>query len=104
MRTRLLLLVLAVVAVLLFSASTYIVQETEQVILTEFGKPTLEPVTHAGLYLKRPFIQEVNRLPKQILAWDGQGTEMATRDKLYIRVDTYARWRISRPLVLPAPA
>ena len=98
MKTRLLLLLAAVVAVIGFSASTYIVQETEQVILTEFGKPTLEPVTHAGLYFKRPFIQEVNRLPKQILAWDGQGTEMATRDKLYIRVDTYARWRISKPL------
>lgn len=98
MKTRLLLLLLAVAALIGLSASTYIVQETEQVILTEFGKPTFEPVTQAGLYFKRPFIQEVNRLPKQILAWDGQGTEMATRDKLYIRVDTYARWRISRPL------
>jgi membrane protease subunit HflC len=96
--TRVLLLVLAVAAVIGLSASTYIVQETEQVILTEFGKPTYEPVTRAGLYFKRPFIQTVNRLPKQILAWEGQGTEMATRDKLYIRVDTYARWRISRPL------
>jgi membrane protease subunit HflC len=98
MKTRLLLLLLVVAALIGLSASTYIVQETEQVILTQFGKPTLEPVTHAGLYFKRPFIQDVNRLPKQILAWDGQGTEMATRDKLYIRVDTYARWRISRPL------
>jgi membrane protease subunit HflC len=98
MKTRLLLLLLAVTALIGLSASTYIVQETEQVILTEFGKPTFEPVTQAGLYFKRPFIQDVNRLPKQILAWDGQGTEMATRDKLYIRVDTYARWRISRPL------
>ena len=98
MKTRLVLLFLAVVAIIGLSASTYIVQETEQVILTEFGNPTLEPIRHAGLYFKRPFIQEVNRLPKQILAWDGQGTEMATRDKLYIRVDTYARWRISRPL------
>jgi membrane protease subunit HflC len=98
MKTRLLLLLLAVAALMGLSASTYIVQETEQVILTEFGKPTVEPVTRAGLYFKRPFIQAVNRLPKQILAWDGQGTEMATRDKLYIRVETFARWRISRPL------
>jgi len=98
MKTRLLLLLIVVAAIVGLSASTYIVQETEQVILTEFGNPTLEPITHAGLYFKRPFIQEVNRLPKQILSWDGQGTEMATRDKLYISVDTFARWRIRRPL------
>jgi modulator of FtsH protease HflC len=98
MKTRLLLLLAAIAGLIALSASTFVVQETEQVILTEFGKPTIEPVTRAGLYFKRPFIETVNRLPKQILAWDGQGTEMATRDKLYIRVDTFARWRISRPL------
>ena len=88
------------VAATLFAlwGSVYTVQETEQVIITQFGKPTIEPITRAGLYLKRPIVQDVNRIPKQILAWDGQGTEMATRDKLYISVDTHARWRISRPL------
>lgn len=98
MKARILVLLAALVGLIGLASSSYVVQETEQVILTEFGKPTVEPITKAGFYFKRPFVQTVNRLPKQILAWDGQGTEMATRDKLYIRVDTFARWRISRPL------
>jgi membrane protease subunit HflC len=91
------LLVLAV-AVILGSGSFYTVPETEQVIVTQFGKPSEDPVTEAGLHFKRPFIQEVNRIPKQILEWDGARSEMPTRDKLYISVDIFARWRITRPL------
>jgi membrane protease subunit HflC len=91
------LLVLAV-AVILGSGSFYTVPETEQVIVTQFGKPSEDPVTAAGLHFKRPFIQEVNRIPKQILEWDGARSEMPTRDKLYISVDIFARWRITRPL------
>jgi membrane protease subunit HflC len=91
------LLVLGVAAILA-SGSFYTVPETEQVIVTQFGKPSEDPVTEAGLHFKRPFIQEVNRIPKQILEWDGARSEMPTRDKLYISVDIFARWRITRPL------
>jgi modulator of FtsH protease HflC len=76
----------------------YTISETEQAIITEFGKPVGEPITEAGLHFKVPFTQEVNLVEKQILGWDGQRTEMPTRDKLYIFVDTYGRWRITQPL------
>jgi membrane protease subunit HflC len=80
------------------SSAAYTLQETEQAIITEFGKPVGKPVSAAGLHFKVPVTQEVNRISKQILAWDGQRTEMPTRDKLYISVDLFARWRISEPL------
>jgi modulator of FtsH protease HflC len=80
------------------SASFYTLQETEQAIITEFGKPVGQPVTQAGLHFKMPITQEVNLIDKQILEWDGQRSEMPTRDKLYISVDMFARWRITRPL------
>ena len=83
---------------LLGFSSSYTVLETEQVIITQFGKPNPQPVTQAGLHFKLPLIQEVNVIDKQILEWDGPRSEMPTRDKLYISVDTYARWRITRPL------
>jgi membrane protease subunit HflC len=76
----------------------YCVKETQQVIITQFGKPIGEPITQAGLHFRIPFIQVVNRIDKQILEWDGQRTEMPTRDKLYISVDTFGRWRITQPL------
>lgn len=95
-----LLLLLAVGLVLLMVAggAIYTVSETEQVILTQFGKPVGEPVTTAGLYFKVPFMQDVNRIDKRILEWDGASVEMPTKDKTYISVDTFARWRIVQPL------
>lgn len=80
------------------SGAYYTVTETQQVIITEFGKPVGDPVTDAGLHFKVPFTQQVNRIDKQILEWDGPHTEMPTKDKLYILVDTYGRWRITQPL------
>jgi modulator of FtsH protease HflC len=97
-KPRVVLLVLFALGALLASNALYTVPETEQVIVTQFGKPSAEAVTQAGLHTKRPFIQEVNRIPKQILEWDGARSEMPTRDKLYISVDIFARWRITRPL------
>jgi membrane protease subunit HflC len=67
-------------------------------IITQFGKPVGEPVTSAGLKLKVPFIQVVNPIDKRILEWDGSPSDMPTKDKLYISVDLYARWRIVDPL------
>lgn len=86
--------------VLLVSASQalYTVDEVEQVIITQFGKPVGAPVTEAGLHLKTPFIQEVNAIDKRILEWDGAPSDMPTKDKLYISVDLFARWRITDPL------
>ena len=75
----------------------YTVHQTEQVIITQFGKPIGEPTTEPGLHLKLPLIQEVNRIDKRFLEWDGLPVAIPTRDKTYIHVDTYGRWRISDP-------
>jgi membrane protease subunit HflC len=91
------LALLAVAAILLVS-SLYTVNETEQVIITQFGRPVGDAVTTAGLKLKTPFIQDVNRIDKRILEWDGNPSDMPTKDKLYIAVDLFARWRITDPL------
>jgi membrane protease subunit HflC len=85
----------ALVALILLFASTYTVKMTEQVIITQFGNVIGQPITDAGLHFKTPFIQTVNRLDKRVLEWDGQPTEMPTKDKLYISVNTFARWKIS---------
>ncbi|MDZ4289430.1 MAG: protease modulator HflC [Prosthecobacter sp.] len=81
----------------LASASLYTVGETEQVIVTQFGKPVGETVSEAGLHVKIPFIQKINRFEKRILEWDGRPVDTPTRDKLYIVVDSFARWRINDP-------
>ena len=80
--------VTVVVAFLVFvSGAAYTVDEREQVIITQFGKPVGEPVTTAGLKFKFPFIQQVNPIDKRILEWDGAPSNMPTKDKLYIAVD-----------------
>ena len=92
---------IVVVIVLLIIAANlcfYNVSETEQVILTQFGKTVGQPVNEAGMKFKMPFIQTVNRIDKRILEWDGRASEMPTRDKLYIVVDAFGRWRINEPL------
>jgi membrane protease subunit HflC len=92
--------ILAVLAVGTFVAigSIYTVSEVEQVIITQFGKPVGAPVTAAGLKFKVPFIQDVNLIDKRVLEWDGNPTDMPTKDKLYVSVDLFARWRIADPL------
>ncbi len=91
------LTVLAVGAYVAMS-SVYTVSEIEQTIITQFGKPVGDPVTEAGLKLKVPFVQEVNPIDKRVLEWDGSPSDMPTKDKLYISVDLFARWRITDPL------
>lgn len=76
----------------------YVVNEAEQVILTQFGRPVGPPVSTPGFHLKVPFIQVVHRFEKRFLEWDGEANQLPTRDKRFIWVDTYARWRISDPL------
>jgi membrane protease subunit HflC len=75
----------------------YTVHETETVILTRFGAPVGDPITEPGLHWKTPFVMTVNRLEKRILEWDGLPAEMPTKEKMYIIVDTFARWRIGDP-------
>ena len=97
MRTPL-ILIAAVLAIIVVRASTYVLPEWEQVIITQFGEPIGDAVTEPGLKFKVPFIQEVNRFEKRWLEWDGEESEMPTKEKTYIYVDTYARWRIIDPL------
>ncbi|MGD8415941.1 MAG: protease modulator HflC [Pseudomonadales bacterium] len=92
------LLTLFAIGGFLAMSSIYTVSEVEQMIITQFGKPVGEPVTSAGLKVKVPFIQEVNPIDKRVLEWDGSPSDMPTKDKLYISVDLFARWRITDPL------
>jgi membrane protease subunit HflC len=98
--TKTLLLVgAALVALLVLADAVYVVSETNQVIITQFGEPIGGPINTAGLHLKAPFIQKTNYFEKRWLEWDGDPNQIPTRDKKYIWMDTYARWRISDPLV-----
>lgn len=93
--------VLAVAGVLILiglNDACYIVSETEQVIITQFGEPVGDPITDPGLHFKVPFIQKANYFDKRFLAWDGDPNQVPTRDKRFIWVNTYARWRIVDPL------
>ncbi|MGK0154104.1 MAG: membrane protease subunit HflC [Neolewinella sp.] len=89
--------IIALLILLVAGGAFYTVHETETVILTQFGRAVGEPVLEPGLHFKTPFVQDVNRLEKRILEWDGDPSEMPTKDKMYISVDTFARWRISNP-------
>lgn len=91
--------VVGIVIVILVSEGTYTVNEIEQVIITQFGRPVGNTVTKAGLHFKTPFVQKVNRFDKRWLEWDGSPEQIPTRDKKFIWLDTFARWRISDPLL-----
>ena len=73
--------------------------EVEQVIVTQFGEPVGDPITTPGLHFKVPFIQTANFFDKRFLEWDGSPNQVPTRDRRFIWVDTYARWRITDPLL-----
>jgi modulator of FtsH protease HflC len=92
-------LVIAVLGgIAVFFDAFYTVNQTEQVIITQFGKPVGDPVIEPGLHIKTPFIQTVNRLDKRFLEWDGSPVGIPTKDKTYIYVDAFGRWRIKDPL------
>ncbi len=85
--------------IIIANLTMYSVSEGENVIITQFGRIIGEPVTTPGFHFKLPFIQAVNRLDIRIHEWDGQAVQIPTRDKLYIIVDSFARWRIKDPLL-----
>ena len=87
-----------IITLLIIIGSAFIVDETEQVIITQFGKVVGSPVKEPGLYFKIPLIQEVNYFPKNLLQWDGNPGQIPTLDKTYIWVDTFARWKIVEPV------
>ncbi len=86
-----------VVGVVVFS-SVYTVDETEQVVITQFGKVVGKPIVEPGLRFKIPIIQKINRFPDVLLEWDGDPGQVNTKDKTYIWVDTFARWKIVDPV------
>jgi membrane protease subunit HflC len=90
--------VAAVIALVTISSALYTVSETEQVIITQFGRPIGQAITKPGLHAKLPFVQDLNVFDKRWLEWDGDANQLPTRDKKYIWVDTYARWRVADPL------
>lgn len=90
--------IVAVIVIWLLASSMYIVDETEQVVITEFGKPAGEAITDPGLYFKKPFIQTTHVFDKRFLEWNGDRNQVPTKDKRFIWVDTYARWKIVDPL------
>ncbi len=92
-------LIIVIVAVIMIAqGGFYVVNEAEQAIVTQFGKPVGE-VSYPGLHFKIPFIQDVTRFEKRILKWDGDPNQIPTKDKKFIWVDTTARWRITDPLL-----
>ncbi len=90
--------VVAVVALSL-SGAMYVVDETQQVVITQFGKPVGEAVVTPGIKFKIPGIWKANYFDKRFLEWDGDANQVPTRDKKFIWVDTYGRWRIVDPLL-----
>ena len=91
--------VVALFVLLVLGGAFYTVRMTDVVILTQFGQVVGAPITEAGLHWKMPFVQDVNRIEKRVLEFDGLPTKMPTKDKTYIEVDTFARWRIKDPAV-----
>ena len=93
-----LIVVLLVALAIVGRASMFAVDEAEQAIVVQFGRPVGEPITEPGLHFRVPFVQEVRRFDKRLLSWDGDPNQIPTREEQFISVDTTARWRISDPL------
>jgi membrane protease subunit HflC len=89
--------IIILVVLIVLSSALYIVDQRQQVIITQFGDP-IRVVKDPGLHIKTPFIQHATTFEKRVLEWDGRATQIPTKDKKFILVDTYARWRIADPL------
>lgn len=91
------LIIIGVIGFVLMNAA-FVVDEKEQVIITQFGEPKGEAIVEPGLKFKMPFLQVANYFEKRYLEWDGVPKQVPTKDKVFIFVDTYARWQITDPL------
>ena len=98
-RSQLISVVIGLLVLVLLGSSLYTVSEVDQAIITRFGQPIGAPVTEPGLHMKMPFIDTANMFEKRFLEWDGFPNQVPTRDRRFIFVDTYARWRITDPLL-----
>ncbi|MCD6569591.1 MAG: protease modulator HflC [Deltaproteobacteria bacterium] len=92
------LVIIVIVALIVIGSSVFVVDETEQVVITQFGRSVGDAITNPGLHFKMPFIQKATYFRKNLLEWDGDPGQIPTLDKTYIWVDTFARWKIVDPL------
>lgn len=98
-RNKIIIGVAGFIALIALISSAFIVDETKQVIITQFGKPVGDPIISPGIHFKIPLIQEAHFFEKRFLEWDGDANQVPTEDKRFIWVDAYARWQISDPLL-----
>jgi len=99
MKNKSILIGILVILILIgLSGSVFVVQEKDQVVITQFGKPVGEAIVNPGMYFKLPFIQDANYFEKRYMEWNGDPNQVPTKDKKFIFVDTYARWQITDPL------
>ncbi|MDX1502020.1 MAG: protease modulator HflC [Thermoanaerobaculia bacterium] len=96
---RVVVLAVGLLLVITLGSAIYVVNETEQVIVTQFGEPVGGPVDTPGLKFKIPLVQKIHRFEKRFLEWEGDVEELPTKDKVFVLIDTYARWRIDDPLL-----
>jgi len=89
---------IVIIFFLVIGRPLYTIDETEQVIITQFGRPIGGAITEPGLHIKLPFIQKTSFFAKNLLEWDGDPGQIPTKDKTFIWVDTFARWKIKDPL------
>ncbi|MEA3222305.1 MAG: protease modulator HflC [Thermodesulfobacteriota bacterium] len=92
------LVIIVIIALVVIGNALFTVDETDQVVITQFGRPVGDAITSAGLHFKMPFIQKASSFKKTLLEWDGDPGQIPTLDKTYIWVDTFARWKIVAPL------
>ena len=92
------LILAAIIALIVVFNAFYVIDERQQVIITQFGKPIGDSINEAGLHMKIPFFQKVHYFDKRILEWDGDAKQIPTSDKRYIWLDTFSRWQIVDPL------
>jgi len=98
-KNKILLIAAIVIAgIVVLSQSIYVVNETQQVVVTQFGRPVGDAVTEPGLKFKTPFVQKANYFDKRYMEWDGDPNQIPTKEKKFIFVDSYARWHITDPL------
>lgn len=98
MKTRGLVVIIGAIGAIILFLSAYVVNETEQVVITQFGRVVGEPVTTPGLKFKVPFLQKATYFPKNLLSWDGDPGQVPTLEKTYIWADSFARWKIVDPV------